>query len=64
MMKRPSRRFLFAAALAIPLLVAPQALHKNPRWPTDGEFLSVNQIVETACQRHRSVDEQLVWALI
>jgi len=63
-MKQPSCRVLFAASLAIPLLASGQALHQNPRWPTDGEFLSVNQVVETACQRHRGVDEQLVWALI
>jgi hypothetical protein len=63
-MKWPSRRLLFAASLAVPLLASGQALHQKPRWPTDGEFLSVNQVVETACQRHRSVDEQLVWALI
>jgi hypothetical protein len=52
-MKWPSRRLLFAASLAVPLLASGQALHQNPRWPADGEFLSVNQVVETACQRHR-----------
>jgi len=63
-MLRPSRRLLLLALVLIPLSVAAQLLHPSPQWPTDDEFLSVNQAVEAACKRYSNVEEQLVWALI
>jgi soluble lytic murein transglycosylase-like protein len=41
-----------------------QRLHRNPEWPTDDEFLSVNQAVEVACGLYPKVEQSLAWALI
>jgi membrane-bound lytic murein transglycosylase MltF len=46
------------------VLALAQALHPSPHWPSDNEFLSVNRVIQAACQRYSNVDEQLVWALI
>lgn len=41
-----------------------ERLHSNPKWPTDTEFLSVNQAIEVACAHYPNVEPSLVWALI
>jgi hypothetical protein len=41
-----------------------EGLRANPQWPTDDEFLSVNQAVEVACGQYPNVEQSLVWALI
>ena len=41
-----------------------EGFHRNPEWPTDDEFRSVNQAVEVACRRYPHVEKSLVWALI
>jgi hypothetical protein len=41
-----------------------EGLRTNPQWPTDDEFLSVNQAVEVACEQYPNVEQSLVWALI
>ena len=41
-----------------------EGLRANPQWPTDDEFLLVNQAVEVACKQYPNVEQSLVWALI
>src|SRR6478752_3741309 len=55
---------LFLLALSVRPSMSTDALHSNPQWPTDDEFLSVNQVVEVACGRYPNVEQSLVWALI
>ncbi len=54
----------FLLFLSIRLCMSAEALHPNPQWPTDDEFLSVNHAVEVACGLYPNVEEPLVWALI
>jgi hypothetical protein len=54
----------FLLFLYIPSSMSTEGLHSNPRWPSDDEFLSVNQAVEAACGLYPNVEESLVWALI
>jgi hypothetical protein len=54
----------FLLFLSIPPSMSAEVLHPNPQWPTDDEFLLVNQAVEVACGRYPNVDQSLVWALI
>ena len=39
----------FVLFLSIRPCRSTEGLHANPQWPTDNEFLSVNQAVEVAC---------------
>ncbi len=54
----------FLLFLSIPPSMSAEGLHPNPQWPTDDEFLLVNQAVEVACGRYPNVEQSLVWALI
>lgn len=54
----------FLLFLYIPSSTSKEGLHSNPQWPTDDEFLSVNQAVEVACGLYPNVEQSLVWALI
>jgi soluble lytic murein transglycosylase-like protein len=59
------RVFFFLLSLSIVLpSMATEGFHRNPEWPTDDEFRSVNQAVEVACRRYPKVEKSLVWALI
>jgi len=59
------RVFFFLLSLSIVLpSMATEGFHRNPEWPTDDEFRSVNQAVEVACRRYPNVEKSLVWALI
>ena len=53
--------FLF---LSVRPSMSTEGLRANPQWPTDNEFLSVNQAVEVACGLYPKVEQSLVWALI
>ena len=53
--------FLF---LSVRPSMSTEGLRANPQWPTDNEFLSVNQAVEVACGQYPNVEQSLVWALI
>jgi hypothetical protein len=64
-MLRSSARVLFFILFLFILFFTPaEGLHRNPQWPTDDQFLSVNQAVEVACGLYPNVDQSLVWALI
>ena len=64
-MLRPSVGVLFFLLfLSIRPSMSAKGLHANPQWPTDDEFLSVNQAVEVACGLYPNVEQSLVWALI
>jgi hypothetical protein len=54
----------FVLFLSIRPCRSTEGLHANPQWPTDNEFLSVNQAVEVACGLYPNVEQSLVWALI
>jgi Transglycosylase SLT domain len=54
----------FLLFLSIRPSMSTEGLHANPQWPTDDEFLSVNQAVEVACVQYPNVEQSLVWALI
>jgi hypothetical protein len=54
----------FLLFLSIRPSMSAKGLHANPQWPTDDEFLSVNQAVEVACGLYPNVEQSLVWALI
>jgi len=41
-----------------------QYVRTQPTWPSDQDFLIVNQAIDAACQRTQGVDQELVWALI
>jgi len=55
---------LFLLALSARFSMSTDALHSNPQWPTDDEFLSINQAIEAACGLYPNVEQSLVWALI
>ena len=64
-MRRSSARvLLFLLFLSILPSMSTQRLHRNPEWPTDDEFRSVNQAVEVACGLYPKVEQSLAWALI
>ncbi len=54
----------FLLFLTIRPSIATEGLHANPQWPTQDEFLLVNQAVEVACGLYPNVEQSLVWALI
>jgi hypothetical protein len=58
------RVLFFALFLSILPAMSTKGLHQYPQWPTNDEFLSVNQAVEVACGRYPNVEPSLVWALI
>jgi hypothetical protein len=63
-MLQSGRVLFFLLCLSILSSMATEGLHRNPQWPTDDEFLSVNQAVEVACGLYPNVEPSLVWALI
>jgi len=64
-MRRSSARVLcFLLFLSILPSMSTQRLHRNPEWPTDDEFRSVNQAVDVACGLYPKVEQSLAWALI
>src|SRR5580765_4380334 len=56
--------WFFLLFLSIRPSMSTERLHSNPKWPTDHEFLSVNQAIEVACSHYPNVEQSLVWALI
>ncbi len=54
----------FLLFLSIRPSMSTERLHLNPKWPTDSQFLSVNEAVEVACAHYPNVEPSLVWALI
>lgn len=55
---------LFLLVSITSLSPAEQTLHPHPVFPTNEEFLRVNQAVEAACAQHPEIDKTLVWSLI
>ena len=64
MLRSSAGMLFFLLFLSIRLSMSAEGLHPNPQWPTDNEFLSVNQAVEVACGLYPNVEQSLVWALI
>jgi len=64
MLRSSGRLVFFLVCLSILSSIATEGLHRNPHWPTDNEFFSVNQAVEVACRFYPNVEQSLVWALI
>ena len=64
MLQSSGRVLFFLLCLSILSSMGTEGLHRNPQWPTDDEFLSVNQAVEVACGLYPNVEPSLVWALI
>lgn len=64
MLRSSVRVLFFVLFLSILPSTSTKGLDRYPRWPTNDEFLSVNQAVEVACGLYPNVDQALVWALI
>ena len=64
MLRSSVRVLFFVLFLSILPSTSTKGLDRYPRWPTNDEFLSVNQAVEVACGLYPNVDQSLVWALI